>query len=273
VFNRLVGQLQGLGARVIEFKGLDMTDQAQNPYYSSADVLATVDGSPVSPSAAVVNANRYEVRFVAAVADFCSSGIPSEDAVATLTAQYGRRAPGEASASFASADRFNGGIPASVRYEGEQRRRKLIANYTKALEDAGVDFMLVLQLGDVIGQRTGGGPGFPVYRAYYQVPNALGWPMVSFPAGYVQGLPVSAQFWGPRFSEPDIVQAMIDYQANFPDYHTAAPADPTPPPPSAGSPSPSPSATPRMAPRVLPQNDPTNDPVLGEQAVRKALGQ
>ncbi|HET6504163.1 MAG TPA: amidase [Amycolatopsis sp.] len=261
VFTRLIGQLQSLGARVIEFPGLDMTDPTVNPYYSSADILATVDGSPVSPSAAVVNANRYEVRFVDAVADFCASGIPSADAVATLTAQYGRTAPGESAPSLASADRFNGGIPASVRYEGEQRRRTLIANYSKALADYGVDFMLVLQLGDVIGERTGSGPGFPVYRAYYQVPNALGWPMVSFPVGAVQGLPVSAQFWGPRFSEPDIVQAMIDYQAGFPEYHTAAPPDPA-----------TPTLTPRLAPRVLAPDDPTNDPVLGEQAVRKALG-
>jgi hypothetical protein len=67
-------------------------------------VLATVDGSPVSPSAAVVNANRYEVRFVRAVADFCAGGIPSAEAVATLTGQYGRRAPGAAAA-------FNEGSP------------------------------------------------------------------------------------------------------------------------------------------------------------------
>jgi amidase/aspartyl-tRNA(Asn)/glutamyl-tRNA(Gln) amidotransferase subunit A len=261
VFNRLVSQLEGLGARVIPFTGLDMTDPTQNPYYSSADVLATVDGSPVSPSAAVVNANRYEVRYTAAIAEFCASGIPSPDAIATLTNQYGRRAPGETVASFAGADRFNGGIPASVRYEGEQRRRRLVANYTKALRDAGVDFMLVLTLGDVIGKRSGG-PGFPVYRAYYQVPNALGWPMVSFPAGYTQGLPVSAQFWGPRFSEPAIVQSMIDYQAHFPDYHSAAPADPV---------APSPAVSRRLAPAVVPHDDPTNDPVLGEQAVREAL--
>ncbi|MEW2506515.1 amidase [Amycolatopsis sp. NPDC047767] len=261
-FNRLVGQLKSLGAQVKEFPGLDMTDPAQNPYFASADVLATVDGSPVSPSAAVVNANRYEVRFVAAVADFCASGIPTADAVATLTSQYGRRAPGEAAASFASADRFNGGIPASVRYEGEQRRRRLIANYTKALEDAGVDFMLVLALGDVIGQRAGGGPGFPVYRAYYQVPNALGWPMVSFPVGYTAGLPISAQFWGPRFAEPALVQSMVDYQAHFPEYHTAAPPDPV-----FGT------LTPKLAPRALAPavEDPTNDPILGEEAIRRAL--
>ena len=76
VFNRLVSQLESLGAKVIKFPGLDMTNPSLNPYFASSTVLATVDGSPVSPSAAVVNANRYEVRYAAAVADFCASGIP-----------------------------------------------------------------------------------------------------------------------------------------------------------------------------------------------------
>jgi amidase/aspartyl-tRNA(Asn)/glutamyl-tRNA(Gln) amidotransferase subunit A len=262
VFNRLIGQLKILGARVIEFPGLDMTDPAQNPYFASSDVLATVDGSPVSPSAAVVNANRYEVRYAAAVADFCASGVPSDESVTLLTSQYGRRAPGESAASFAGADRFNGGIPGSVRYEGEQRRRKLIANYTKALRDHDVDFMLVLSIGDVVGLRSGGS-GFPVYRAYYQVPNALGWPMVSFPAGYVQGMAASAQFWGPRFAEADITQAMIDYQAHYPDYHRAAPADPTAPPPGAAPKS--------RALTSAEDTGPSNDPILGEAQLRKAL--
>lgn len=262
-FNRLVGQLTSLGAKVIEFPGLDMTDPTQNPYFASADVLSTVDGSPVSPSAAVVNANRYEVRYADAVADFCNSGIPSAASVATLTSQYGRKAPGESSPSFASADRFNGGIDAATRYAGEQRRRQLIANYTKALTDYGVDFMLVLQLGDVIGKRTDR-IGFPVFRAYYQVPNALGWPMASFPVGYVQGLPVSAQFWGPRFSEADITQAMVDYQANYPEYHNAAPADPTP----------ETAAAPKLSARLLAvaeDANPSNDPLVGEAAIREAL--
>ncbi|MCW2879579.1 MAG: amidase [Sphaerisporangium sp.] len=260
-FNRLAGQLRSLGAQIIDFPGLDMTDRTQNPYFASSDVLATVDGSPVSPSAAVVNSNRYEVRYAAAVADFCASGIPSAAAVAALTSQYGRRAPGEPVASFAAADRFNGGISGAVRYEGEQRRRRLIGNYAKALRDHGVDFMLVMAIGDVVGQRSGG-PGFPVYRAYYQVPNALGWPMVSFPIGYAQGLAVSAQFWGPRFAEADITQAMIDYQANYPEYHNAAPGDPAPPP----VPSPSARAVPSFE-----DNGPSNDPLVGEEEVKAAL--
>jgi hypothetical protein len=123
-----------------------------------------------------------------------------------------------------------------------------------------VDFMLVFSLGAQIGLRTGN--GFPVYRAYYQLPNALTWPMVSFPVGYdsTVGLPISAQFWGPRFSEPQIVQAALDYQANFPQYHNAAPADPV-------------ASSPAVAPRVLraePATPPelSNDPLVAEEALR-----
>jgi Asp-tRNA(Asn)/Glu-tRNA(Gln) amidotransferase A subunit family amidase len=274
VFNRLAGQLESLGANVIEFPGLDMTDHSLNPYFSNPDVLATVDGSPVSPSAAVVNPNRYEVRYADAIADFCSSGIPSASSVTTLTAQYGRLAPGATARTFTSADTFNGGITAAVRYEGEQRRRTLINNYAAALKTHGVDFMLVFSLGDVIGLRSGGGgPGFPVYRAYYQVPNALGWPMVSFPAGYVQGLAVSAQFWGPRFSEPALVQAMIDYQAHFPEYNSAAPAGLVPP-----ASTPAPSATHNLvAPAAKPagglpvDEGPSNDPLVGEAQLKAMM--
>lgn len=215
----------------------------------------------MSPSAAVVNANRFEVRYADVVADLCASGISSAASVATLTSQYGRRAPGATATTFASADAFNGGIPGAVRYAGEQRRRQLVANYTKALTDAGVDFMLVFSLGDVIGLRSGG-TGFPVFRAYYQVPNAIGWPMTSFPVGYVSGLAVSAQFWGPRFSEPDIVQAAVDYQAHFSAYHSAVPTDPTQP------------AVAPQAHALLTPNDngPSNDPLVGEQMIREALG-
>jgi amidase/aspartyl-tRNA(Asn)/glutamyl-tRNA(Gln) amidotransferase subunit A len=248
-----------------------MTDFSKNPYFSNPDVLAVVDGSNVTPSTAVVNAARYEVRYAGAVSDFCASGAPSAASVATLTSQYGRRSPSAPAATFASADTFNGGITTAVRYEGEQRRRQLITNYAMALNDYDVDFMLVFSLGDVIGLRSGGS-GFPVQRAYYQVPNALGWPMVSFPAGYVSGLAVCAQFWGPRFTEPALVQAMIDYQYHFPDYNNAVPTDVVP---SAAAPSPA--ARPLLAPLATPSaappapaagmgvdEGPSNDPLIGE---------
>ena len=280
VFNRLVSQLESLGAKVIEFPGLDMTDYSLNPYYNNPDVLATVDGSPVTPQAAVVNANRYEVRFADAVSDFCASGIPSASSVSTLTSQYGRVTPGTSDATFTSADTFNGGISTAARYEGEQRRRTMINNYAAALNAYDVDFMLIFSLGDVIGQRTDS-TGFPVYRAYYQVPNALGWPLVSFPAGYEQGLPVSAQFWGPRFTEPTLTQAMIDYQAHFPEYNTVFPADPALPV-STTAPSASASAA-AKAPMVAPgaevsggqrvDDGPSNDPLVGEAQLKAMMNQ
>lgn len=258
-FNRLKQQLTALGAKVKEFPGLDVTVPANDPYFNSTDVLATVDGSPVSPSSAVLSPNRYEIRYWDAVKDFAATR-PADQAAALL-AQYGRKAPGEATASFESATRFGGAVPASVRVEGEHRRRTLQANYQAALDAAGVDFMLVLSLGAQIGLRTGS--GFPVYRAYYQLPNALTWPMVSFPIGYdsTLGLPIAAQFWGPRFSEPVIVQAAIDYQAAYPEYHNAAPPDPVA------------ATTPKIAPRVLVAEPPTppelsNDPLIAEEALR-----
>ncbi|TFV31555.1 amidase [Streptomyces sp. T1317-0309] len=258
-FNRLKQQLTSLGATVKEFPGLDVTDPANDPYFSSSDVLATVDGSNISPSSAVLSPNRYEIRYWDAVKDFAATR-PADQAAALL-AQYGRKAPGETSASFESATRLGGMIPASVRVEGEKRRRQLQANYQAALDKAGVDFMLVFSLGAQIGLRTGG--GFPVYRAYYQLPNALAWPMVSFPVGYdsTVGLPIAAQFWGPRFSEPEIVQAAIDYQEHFPQYHNAAPPDPV-------------ADTPKVAPRVLRSVEPatppelSNDPLVAEEALR-----
>lgn len=272
VFSRLAGQVESLGASVIEFPGLDMTDFSQNPYFANPDVLATVDGSPVAPSTAVVNANRYEVRYADAVAGFCTSGVPPASSIATLTSQYGRLAPGAPAATFASADTFNGGITAAVRYEGEQRRRALINNYAAALNAHGVDFMLVFSLGDVIGLRSGG-PGFPVYRAYYQVPNALGWPMVSFPVGYVQGLAASAQFWGPRFSEPALVQAVIDYQAHFPDYNAAVPADFVPPSPAPSAPATRSLIAPgaKSTGEIPVDNGPSNDPLVGEAQLKAMM--
>ncbi|MFF1837388.1 amidase [Streptomyces sp. NPDC058231] len=258
-FNRLKQQLTSLGATVKEFPGLDVTLPENDPYFSSSDVLATVDGSVVSPSSAVLSPNRYEIRYWDAVKEFAATR-PADQAAALLS-QYGRRAPGETAASFESATRFGGAIPASVRVEGEKRRRKLQANYQAALDKADVDFMLVMSLGAQIGLRTGG--GFPVYRAYYQLPNALTWPMVSFPIGYdsTVGLPITAQFWGPRFSEPEIVQAAIDYQDHYPQYHNAAPPDPVF------------TAPPKVAPRELRVESTTppelsNDPLVAEEALR-----
>ncbi|WP_201778827.1 amidase, partial [Streptomyces sp. 150FB] len=259
-FERLRRQLTALGAKVVEFEGLDVTKPENDPYFNSTDVLATVDGSAISPSSAVLSPNRYEINYWQAVGEFAASR-PADQAAALL-AQYGRKGPNDTSTSFESAARLGGGVPASARTEGEHRRRTLQANYQAALDAAGVDFMLVMSLGAQIGPRQGG--GFPVYRAYYQLPNALAWPMVSFPVGYDStdaGLPITAQFWGPRFSEPEIVQAAIDYQDHYPEYHNAAPPDPKP-------------GTATTKPHTLiVKKDATppelsNDPLVAEEALR-----
>jgi Asp-tRNA(Asn)/Glu-tRNA(Gln) amidotransferase A subunit family amidase len=259
-FTRLKAQLTALGAKVKAFPGLDVTRPENDPYFSSTDVLATVDGSPVSPSSAVLSPNRYEIRYWDAVKDFAATR-PADQAQALLN-QYGRKGPNDSVASFDAANRFGGGVPASARVEGEHRRRTLQANYQATLDAAGVDFMLVMSLGAQIGLRAGG--GFPVYRAYYQLPNALAWPMVSFPIGYDSteaGLPITAQFWGPRFSEPDIVQAAIDYQEHYPEYHHAAPPDPEP------------LTSAQRMPHALTAEQPvppelSNDPLIAEEALR-----
>jgi len=258
-FERFKQQLTSLGATVKEFPGLDVTKPENDPYFASTDVLATIDGSPVSPATAVINPNRYEIHYWDAVKNFAATR-PADQAAALL-AQYGRKGPNDTTASFDSATNFAGAVPESVRAEGEKRRRTLQANYQAALDEAGVDFMLVMTLGAQIGPRTG--TGFPVYRAYYQLPNALAWPMVSFPIGYdsTVGLPIAAQFWGPRFSEPEIVQAAIDYQNHYPEYHNAAPPDPAPVASANRLPR---SFTARTS--VPPEL--SNDPLVAEESVR-----
>jgi amidase/aspartyl-tRNA(Asn)/glutamyl-tRNA(Gln) amidotransferase subunit A len=95
------------------------------------------------------------------------------------------------------------------------------------------------------------------------VPNALAWPLVSFPAGFADGLPVSVQLWGPRFSEVELTQAMIDYQARHPEWHTAIPPDPAPKPAGARM---SPQATAKAESALAPEY--MNDPVATEEALR-----
>jgi hypothetical protein len=83
----------------------------------------------------------------------------------------------------------------------------------------------VMSVADVLPKRL-------VSEAYKnrrnnQIANSLSFPMVSFPIGFNSlNMPITAQFKGPRFSEPQMAQAMIDYQARYPEWHTAAPPNP-----------------------------------------------
>lgn len=226
---RFIGELRALGAEVKEFDGTDFLvfTEDQNPFQGNPDVLQVIDGSNVTPVGAVINPNRYDIRYTEAIAEFAADK-PTEQHD-ELLAVYGRR-PGAvptAPRTFAAAVAVQAGVTASVRAEGERRRRQWAANYKRRFDDAGVDFMLVLTLGDKPALRVD--ELFPV-RRNQGLANSLSFPMVSFPIGYADGLPINAELKGPRFSEPLLVQAMVDYQARHPAHHRARPADPAPRP-------------------------------------------
>ena len=260
VFNRVRGELERLGATVKDFRGLNMRLPAENPYTPSsgaASLPPAIDGTAITPSTAVVSSNRGDTRYVEAIADFAQT-VPFAQAN-RLLAQYGRGSG--ANRSFANAAAFNTSITAWQRREGERARRTLIANYQAALDADGVDFMLVMNFGTKITLRG----ALPVYRSWFQGPNALGWPMLTFPVGYTADspkMPISVQFLGPRDSTAQIVQAAIDYQAAHPRWHREVPEDMEPQ-----------SNPRRSAPRTenLPV-DPlmSNDPLVYEQAMREA---
>jgi Asp-tRNA(Asn)/Glu-tRNA(Gln) amidotransferase A subunit family amidase len=251
-FTRLRRQLQALGATVIEFPGLDLTDASVNQYHGVTTPLETVAGANITPLAAVTFPNLYEIGFAKALEQFATE---FPDTRAPLTRQYAGTAT---TPDFATLDAQHGGVSNGARIEGQRRRRKLAENYQKALDDAGVDFMLVMTVGAKIPLRGG---SYSRNRSYTQVPNILGWPMVSFPIGFgsdAEALPISAQFWGTRFAEVEIVQAAIDYQAAYPEYHTKVPKDPaTPITPTAR----------RIDPKVLAKADENEDPLLSNDPV------
>jgi aspartyl-tRNA(Asn)/glutamyl-tRNA(Gln) amidotransferase subunit A len=214
-FERFKDELRALGAEVVDFAGLDVTVPENDPYFRTTERLPLPDGTVVSPATAVLSPNRYEIGYWEAVKQFAATHPAQADA---LRRQFG---------DFDTQSATAGKIPASVRAEGEKRRRTLQANYAAALDEAGIDFMLVLPIGAPVGPRTGG-TQLPNYRTFYQLPNALTWPMVTFPIGAdAEGLPINAAFWGRRFAEPALIQAALDYQARFPEHHGRAPADPT----------------------------------------------
>jgi Asp-tRNA(Asn)/Glu-tRNA(Gln) amidotransferase A subunit family amidase len=252
--SRFIAELKALGAEVKEFDGADFLvfSEEENPYYNNPDVLQVVDGSNITASAAVINPNRYDIRYIDAIADFAAD--KPEEQRAALLAQYGRR-PGGATTgerTFAAATAVLAGVSAAARAEGERRRRQWAANYKRRFDEAGVDFMLVLTLGDKPALRANQSYGV---RRNNQLANSLSFPMVSFPIGYADGLPINADFKGPRFSEGMLTQAMVDYQARYPEHHRARPADPV-----------ARTAPQRLFRRAPEVDDPTlsNDPLVHE---------
>jgi len=227
-FERVCNELRAMGAEVKEFNGVDFLNFAENenPYYNNPTILEEVEGAKITPSAAVLNPNRYDFHYTEAAQAFAETR-PAAQAE-NLEKNFGAKLPGASVATWEGAIKQQGGVKETTRREGERRRRLWASNYKAAFDKAGVDFMVVLSIGDTPPKRTG---KFQTYksRRNNQLANSMSFPMVSFPVGFDDiGLPISAQFKGPRFSEPQMAQAMIDYQARHPEWHTAAPPNPTP---------------------------------------------
>jgi len=251
-FNRFKGQLTQLGARLIDFPFLDLGNADDAPF-SGGEVLGMLpdkDGheTPITQMSAVFLSNLFETQQGPAIEAFAENISPEHRQ--ELLYRYDPE-------NFL---KVNGAIPVAWRLEGERRRRLEQAACQQALDAAGVDFMMVMPLGAHIGRRFEG-EGISNQRANYSSPNLQGWPMLSFPIGYGQTgvpleLPINAAFWGPRFSEPLIIQAAIDFQHRFPDYHNAAPPDPV-----------FTSRRPANVPRVQPETpENTTDPLLKQRA-------
>ncbi|MEB0077798.1 hypothetical protein QN386_17335 [Pseudomonas sp. CCI3.2] len=238
-----------LGATVKEFPGLNI-GTPECPF-SNPEILGEVvddegNVNPITPLTAVTYSNSVETEYWRAVAEFAAGSLP--DHQTELLGMYWQN-------TGIGAQR----VTVGMRTEGERRRREEQMLYQKALDEAGVDFMLVMPLGAHVGRRFDDKlDSILVRRLQIDAPNLHGWPMLSFPIGYGQTglsrqLPINAAFWGPRFSEALIIQAAIDYQDRFSGYHTVAPPDPPMPDPRR------PANIPRVRP-VTPQT--STDPVV-----------
>ena len=221
-FERFKQQLRQLGARVIDFEGVNMADEVNCLYYAGP-ILWTIENPyiPVTPAMATTYSQQYEANYWQAVQEF-AAGRPDDDKE-TLMRYYGT----------AFSHPVIEQMPCSVRIEAEQRRRAQMALWQDALDEAGVDFMAVMPLGAHVGFRLGLGEpsGLQNQRRYYDLPNALGWPMVTFPIGHgttgiARQMAINAAFWGPRFSDACLVQTALDYQHHHPEHHQHAPNDP-----------------------------------------------
>ena len=208
-FNRVKAELEALGATVKDFDGVDMEDisEESNPYFAPYTTgkasrrcrRSTAPRSPRSPRCRAPAATTSGTSRRSATSRPTS---PRAQQAALLRSTAARRRRG-GTRSYDSAITQTAQVTAETRREGERRRRKLMANMAQALDDAGVDFMLTMQLPQGVGKRSASGGSFPAQRAYYQVPNAASWPLVCFPVGYdTLGLPITVQLWGPRFCEP-----------------------------------------------------------------------
>ena len=224
-FERLCNELRGLGATVKNFNGVDFLnfEESQNPYFNNPIVLEEVDGVKITPSSGILNPNRYDFHYVEAAQAFAETR--PEAQAKELLKNFGATPPGGTERTWEEAIKQEKMVTEGARREGERRRRLWASNYKRNFDEAGVDFMVVMSVADVLPKRLES----ESYknRRNNQIANSLSFPMVSFPIGFNSiEMPITAQFKGPRFSEPEMAQAMIDYQARYPEWHTAAPPNP-----------------------------------------------
>lgn len=255
-FERFKTQLTDMGARVIDFPGLDMNLPENKLYCRAAPIFNTEDPAMfMTPTMLTSYPVQYEAHYWQAGADFAEQRPdPHRE---TLLRMY--------DTAF-----FHGVIeqvPYSVMVQADLLRRQQQDLWYQALRMRQVDFMLVMPLGAHVGLRLGTDPdpaktGLQARRNFYELPNALGWPMVTFPIGHgstgvPNRMPINAAFWGTRFGEVQIIQAALDFQARYPHYH-----DEAPPTPEFGPATRRPAGAPRVW-EVTPQN--ATDPRIIER--------
>lgn len=225
-FLRFKGELTSLGAQVVDFPGLDLSLAENTPYLTGIPFYSLVgeDGQNLLMINGAIGTTwpaQLETRHWLAIQEFAESLTNTEHRDFLL-----QRIGPQWSHDTASL------IPAGVRVEAESRRRQQQQLYTQALDQEGIDFMMMLPVGGHVDPRFAQHyDRIPVRRSAVEAPNGLAWPVVTFPIGYgnngvTSSMPVTAAFWGRRFDEALIVQAAIDFQKHFQAYHQAAPPDP-----------------------------------------------
>ena len=225
-FERFKSQLRQLGAKVVDCVGLDLTLEGNAPYLSSGPLYYIRDskGEIIMPVFAPVATSYFaqvQTRQWLALLDFANS-LDNEEDRDYLLSQIQPQWMHDLATQ----------IPAEISLKAEHRRREQQRLYDQALKSEGIDFMMVLPVDDHVDPRFDEHyDRIPVKRTFFDAPNGLSWPMIVFPIGYGSTglptqMPISAAFWGRRFDEAALIQAAIDYQDRFPEYHNALPPEP-----------------------------------------------
>jgi Asp-tRNA(Asn)/Glu-tRNA(Gln) amidotransferase A subunit family amidase len=231
-FTQLTNDLVSLGAEVTTaFNGLDIDNEDENPFFNykslgTFEIDFPIYGGPIPmpimAEQAVCFPNWIEWGWIAKIKEFAETIEDDERKTHLLRVMTGIQEP---------IAKYLIDNP-ELRSEGQERLRRLRANYSAALAAENIDFMLFLELGAYPRSKyTPTGLDLPIYREHFALENAMGWPVVTFPIGHGMAtglepteMPISASFWGPRFSDAILVQVVLDYQDRF-NYHTKIPKE------------------------------------------------